>query len=595
MQSNKRQRTLVDFDIPKTDSLVPRHVKKRQKSPIFIDLETESYHEHILEENIAVKDEQQAVRNNLFVADEDQEDNSEAVEVISDVTKPSPKAQDLRLALSGNQNDAKPKPVRKQKNSFTESLTTVGQKLVSVTEVGEEQQVLCPVCGIVLTKLEIHEREAHCDHCIEKGAAPSKTRTGRRIPRLPEVKKVRFKNHVINVDGFNFQSDPSIHQYFLSHFHADHYMGVKKSWDQGTIYCSKVTADLLIYKFKVPQDRIIALPAEVTIQISSNVSVICFDANHCPGAFVFLFREFGGDNETVQWVLHTGDFRSNNDLITKIIEHTSGKPIDKVYLDTTYMYPSYHFPLQKSVLDVTGEFAFKLRDVGLKKLFGDRQSSIMSFVSNSLRPRHLYKYVFVVGTYTIGKEKLAIAIAERLQTKIFVARDTARHCIIQTYKDKFPEGMITHDITKACVHLVSLRTLSSKETLQYYFKPISHIYEDMVAFAPTGWSFKNGGRFIKLHETLEQKIEHTVNLLKDSTVDNLDPSSIHKQYKRDVRFQVFQVPYSEHSSFKDLANFCVRLPWVKIIPTVNTHDDYMVSQMREWFKAWKSVHGQRTA
>lgn len=484
---------------------------------------------------------------------------------------------------------AKNGPVRKIKRGFTESPGPVVRNVVSVMEVGQEQQLLCPVCGVVLTKLELHEREVHCDQCLQSGAPPAKKRPGRALPKLPEVKKIHFKNHSIIVDGFNYDSDSAIKQYFLSHFHADHYMGVKKSWAQGSIYCSKVTADLLSYKFKVPEERIVALPAETSIQISSNVSVICFDANHCPGAFVFLFREVDGNDETVQWVLHTGDFRSNDDLIERVMTHTGGSPVDKVYLDTTYMYPSYHFPLQKSVLEVTGDFACKLREEGFKKLFGDRQSSIMSYLSNPLKRRPLHKYVFVVGTYTIGKEKLAIAIAEKLNTKIFIPKDTARHQIVRTYEHKFPEGIITHDITKSCVHLVSLRTLSSKESLQFYFKPISHIYEDMVAFSPTGWSFKNGGRFIKLHESLDQKIDHTMGLLSNKSLDVMDPSTIYKQYKREARFQVFRIPYSEHSSFKDLANFCVRLPWISMIPTVNTHNDYMISQMQEWFQAWKTV------
>ncbi|SCU92524.1 LAFA_0F11166g1_1 [Lachancea sp. 'fantastica'] len=629
MPENKRQRTLVDFKIPKTDVLPGNQPKRRRAEPLYIDLECDE-----LETESSVKQETSSTGPKLFVTEEDYE-YTEKLEVLTDRNDPAagqaqleekvtvshisttkPVATDWpekydsteitnsnRLKTTSSASKAFPvklqyKPEKKPKVSSRPSkvdMELAGSELrilPSVSEVGPEQQVLCPACGIVLTALEIHERENHCDACLTTKRPSTTKRTGRPVPKLPKVKKLHFKNHTIVVDGFNFDSDPAINQYFLSHFHADHYMGVKKSWAQGSIYCSKVTADLLSYKFKVPHERMVALPENVTVQVAENLSVICFDANHCPGSFVFLFREFDNEDKTVQWVLHTGDFRSNNDLISRINSHTNNARIDKVYLDTTYMYPSYHFPLQHLLLDATSDFTCKLRDEGFKKLFSDRQTSIMSFISKSLRQRHLYKYVFLVGTYTIGKEKLAVAIAQKLGTKIFLPKDTTKHRIFQTYQSSFPEGIITHDITKSCVHLVSIRTLASKESLELYFKPISHIYENMICFYPTGWSFKNGGRFIKLHETADQKRTHTLELLDNTEVDNLDVATLYSQYDSRARFQVFRVPYSEHSSFKDLANFCVKLPWSQMIPTVNTHDAYMVQQMEQWFDVWKSIQNE---
>ncbi|SCV05233.1 LANO_0H02982g1_1 [Lachancea nothofagi CBS 11611] len=659
MPEKKRQRTLIDFNIPRA-AVLPGNVKRPHTAPIFIDLEADDIDEDSFAEKSASKEAALIDTKPLFVTDEYEECTGELVEkpsitedskvkkfenieeckftteALSDESLSIIKFADKRelsiendfyvqdqssgqCSSSSNRTNTPNRGGQKTRQSgskfpiklryvpeikrqifrakppkvdLEESGAEVKQ-LISIAEVGQEQQVLCPVCGVVLTKLEVHERESHCDRCAELGPQIPKKRTGKPLPKLPQVKKIYFKNHVLVVDGFNFDTDPTIKQYFLSHFHADHYMGVKKSWNQGSVYCSKITADLLAYKFKVPEERIVALPEDVTVQIAENVSVICFDANHCPGAFVFLFREFDKDNNTVQWILHTGDFRSNDKLISRINSHTNGKLIDKVYLDTTYMYPSYHFPLQKSVLEVTGDFTSKLSELGFKKLFDDRQSSIMNFLSGSLRSRHLYKFVFVVGTYTIGKEKLAVAIAQKLNTKIFLPKDTTKHRIFQTYENIFPEGLITHDITKSCVHLVSMRTLASKDSLQFYFKPISHIYEDMISFSPTGWSFKNGGKFIKLHESPEQKRDHTLGLLNNSVVDQLDANSIYSQYNRQARFQVFRVPYSEHSSFKDLANFCVKVPWIKMIPTVNNHNEYMMSQMEEWFKAWKKIQRER--
>ena len=47
-----------------------------------------------------------------------------------------------------------------------------------------------------------------------------------------------------------------------------------------------------------------------------------------------------------------------------------------------------------------------------------------------------------------------------------------------------------------------------------------------------------------------------------------------KQVDLSKKFQIFKVPYSEHSSFDDLVKFatCGEFKWDKIVATVNLHD-----------------------
>ena len=82
---------------------------------------------------------------------------------------------------------------------------------------------------------------------------------------------------------------PGCTGYFLSHFHADHYGGLTKSFSDGLIYCSQATANLVIAKLRVPTTRLRPLPLGVRTEIAG-VDVTLVDANHCPGSVVFLFE-----------------------------------------------------------------------------------------------------------------------------------------------------------------------------------------------------------------------------------------------------------------------------------------------------------------
>jgi Cft2 family RNA processing exonuclease len=118
------------------------------------------------------------------------------------------------------------------------------------------------------------------------------------------------------VDGFRFPS-PECKHYFLTHAHADHTTGLNKSFSAGTIYCTPVTARLIIEESSIPSAKIHAVNLDESIWVEGvRITALC--ANHCPGACMFLFQVPTEDEacplegRKFVSILHTGDFRCEN-------------------------------------------------------------------------------------------------------------------------------------------------------------------------------------------------------------------------------------------------------------------------------------------
>ncbi|CAG9760697.1 unnamed protein product [Ceutorhynchus assimilis] len=148
-------------------------------------------------------------------------------------------------------------------------------------------------------------------------------------------------------DGKNLYSSA----FFLSHCHADHMKGLlavgfqeKLISENRFLYLSSLSAIILRKLVPNISTQIKELPLEQISSISvenNNISVTCIPAGHCPGSVMFLF-------ETKQVnILCTGDFRIDPEDITKFkcFYDTFGKvkPINTIYLDTTFFMKSYSF------------------------------------------------------------------------------------------------------------------------------------------------------------------------------------------------------------------------------------------------------------
>jgi len=265
----------------------------------------------------------------------------------------------------------------------------------------------------VFTKIMSNNSEEHAWASAAKAEAESKGK--RAVERTCPFYKVLF-NGPITVDAFRYGKISGCNAYFLSHFHSDHYVGLSSTWQHGPIYCSRVTANLVRTRLKVDPQWVIELPLEEWLEVPGvdGVRVRGLDANHCPGSMLFLFENRNGKKPIR--VLHCGDFRAE----PKHLDHPLLRPgknrtqkLDVVYLDTTYLDPKYAFPTQRSVVDACAKMCAILNNDQAPDVKKDPRS-LANFVTKAPEVKKesettpsKRRLLIVVGTYSIGKERIA--------------------------------------------------------------------------------------------------------------------------------------------------------------------------------------------
>jgi DNA cross-link repair 1C protein len=186
------------------------------------------------------------------------------------------------------------------------------------------------------------------------------------------------------------------------------------------VYCSAVTKRILLKMEKYPHKinfakgilekriqryqhlkRILrAVPMDTPTMIEvgrSSVQVTLIDANHCPGAVMFLIEGEG------KAILYTGDIRSEDWWVNSIVQnpvllpYTCGlKHVDCVYLDTTFA--THHEPHRD----------FPSKADGLQELL----DKIQKYPPDT---------VFYFRAWTLGYENVWLALSSFLQSRIHVS------------------------------------------------------------------------------------------------------------------------------------------------------------------------------
>uniref|UniRef100_A0A8C8RK71 DNA cross-link repair 1A protein n=1 Tax=Pelusios castaneus TaxID=367368 RepID=A0A8C8RK71_9SAUR len=345
------------------------------------------------------------------------------------------------------------------------------------------------------------------------------TEEGATKKRCPFYKKIPGTG--FTVDAFQYGEIEGCTAYFLTHFHSDHYSGLTRKFTF-PIYCNKITGNLVKSKLRVQEQYVHTLPMD-TECIANGIKVVLLDANHCPGATMILFCLPGG---TV--ILHTGDFRADPSM--ECYPPLISRKVHTLYLDTTYCSPEYTFPSQQEVIQFAVNIAFE---------------------AVTLNPRTLV----VCGTYSIGKEKVFLAIAQVLGSKASMSQD--KYKTLQCLESADVNSLITMDWNDTLLHLLPMMQINFKG-LQSHLNKFSENFDQVLAFRPTGWTYSDSC--------------HGLADIKPQTRGNIT---------------IYGIPYSEHSSYLEMKRFVQWLKPQKIIPTVNVGDWRTRNMMEKHFRDWK--------
>ncbi|KAL6119747.1 dclre1b [Pungitius sinensis] len=203
---------------------------------------------------------------------------------------------------------------------------------------------------------------------------------GRVIPNTP-----------LAVDFWHVRKCPGTRLFFLSHMHSDHTVGLTSTWSNRPIYCSPTTAALLRLKLQVKEMWIHPLelgdPCLLPLDDigKERLTVTLIEANHCPGAVMFLFEGYFGS------ILYTGDFRYTPSMLREPCLRAN-TTIDVLYLDNTNCDPNRPLPSRQRATQQIKEIV-----------------------------RRYPNHNVVIGLYTLGKESLLLELAKEFKSWIEVS------------------------------------------------------------------------------------------------------------------------------------------------------------------------------
>ncbi|KAD3642051.1 hypothetical protein E3N88_31275 [Mikania micrantha] len=305
--------------------------------------------------------------------------------------------------------------------------------------------------------------------------------------------------------------------YFLTHLHADHTVGLSPRWNKGPVFCSHISARLFHHKFpgfdtslirtlEIGQWYSLSL-VSLTTGSQTKVEVMSIEANHCPGAVMYLFRGVFGIT------LYTGDFRwevtSETTQMGKnmLLKALKNDKIDTIYIDNTYCNPSYSFPS---------------REVAAQQVVN---------IINTY-PEH----DIIIGIDTLGKEDLLLYISKILNIKIWVWPERLQTMHLLGLHDNFTTKSTLTRVRAVPRYSFSVETLEGLNTMH-----------PTIGIMPSGlpWKLKGKDKSCDL-SSLKTETGNDLHMnMRNRYTNNIEK---YHQY-------IYTVPYSDHSCFSELVEF----------------------------------------
>ena len=347
--------------------------------------------------------------------------------------------------------------------------------------------------------------------------------------------------------------------YFLTHAHSDHFAGLYDGWDYGTIFCSELTRRYLLTRFKISSDRVIVLETGIASSVCIPggrfyTSVTPIDANHCPGAVMFLFEGSAVPGGTV---LYTGDFRYDAE---KMMPYFKDKEIDTVYVDNTYVAKKHGRGKIFPPKHVVGQQIIRFIDTFVQKAAEETEKDFIELFGGRQKDRE-HLMAVMIATHLVGKEELLASIGSRFDIRIRVTKKKMK--ILQmgfggsTKEEVELRFVVNEEITEKdkvreekaglLIHTISPKTLTKQK--------VSELNKDhpTVGIALFGSCFNSSGH-----------------------------------WKKDKRGELVYFPYSLHSCETEVAEFITAIQpnKVKAASRTSLEDNMHLQRLFSSVKTW---------
>lgn len=162
--------------------------------------------------------------------------------------------------------------------------------------------------------------------------------------------------------------------------------------------------------------------------------------------------------------------------------------------------------------------------------------------------------------------------------------DSRKRAILLCQDDPELHALLTDKPLEAGVHVVPLGQVAS-DRFKEYMDRWKGCWSRAVAFRPTGWTYSPPAGSDPM-----PSIDRIV-----SAAQSRSFAYHHLKPARNSTSQLMQygVPYSEHSSFSELACFALSVDCAKIVATVNVGSATARAKMSKWIERWEVERKRR--